>query len=120
MSLKECQLVMIILSEPKSRFKRLYGPREHWWDANMKLAYDIISEENADVDLYLKTNMLRMIYNNILLLQTGRGRGSPPSEQKKKLFYKKKLENKIEKKNEKNKFILSEPLKKKLSLLLEN
>ena len=28
--------------------KRPYGPRDHWWDANMKLAYETISgQQNA-------------------------------------------------------------------------
>ena len=29
----------------QARHKRLYGPRGHWWDANMKLAYETISGE---------------------------------------------------------------------------
>ena len=43
----------------QSKNKRKYGPREHWWDANMKLAYDMISEENADVDPLFKDKYVK-------------------------------------------------------------
>ena len=29
----------------QAKQKRPYGPREHWWDANMKLAFEMISNE---------------------------------------------------------------------------
>ena len=29
----------------QAKHKRMYGPREHWWDANMKLAYETITAE---------------------------------------------------------------------------
>ena len=34
----------------QSKNKRKYGPRDHWWDANMKLAYEMISDEGFEMD----------------------------------------------------------------------
>ena len=30
----------------KADHKRLYGPRDHWWDANMKHTFKIISTDS--------------------------------------------------------------------------
>ena len=34
----------------QAKNKRKYGPRDHWWDANIKLAYEMIANERSDVD----------------------------------------------------------------------
>ena len=43
----------------QSEYKRLYGPREHWWDSNMKLAYQIISEEQGNVDFQFENEYIK-------------------------------------------------------------
>ena len=72
----------------QSKNKRKYGPREHWWDANIKLAYEMLPSEYkiAYVESELVNNYIKNNEEQHLAVANWAEERSPPFGKGKKYF----------------------------------
>ena len=93
----------------QAKHKRPYGPREHWWDSNMKLAFEMITAEQGSycftTDWKAITNIigdefqLNNIQHHLAIAAWAADRLPPFGKPKKTIYLKEERKEKREKRN---------------------